>query len=528
MSNKYMFLASAMPANLGAAFATQLWSQSDTFGLPSISTLELNRLLLDAEDLTGFDQRTLDSQRRFYPADRLRRDKRTLLQWAKSRILRTKDQTALNHLMDFFGIVYLEDTIDCMLELNARDPQLVTLLLEGRVGAAIRHVPKSGYPHDDDEQSWSVEHVMDLIAIVLRLWIAHDLQLEAAAAHVRIFRPTGCNMLDYVASGWPIQQAALIARLDEELKLYFYAKRLYEGQSGAEQTAAGSSPDGHTSAGAAIVTSSARFVLRWPTSEPKEFRRDATAAEAAVFPVALHLRAQLALAQWRRAHGDDLEEFIKCRIRDAEWRMKRLQRELDAIRYDRSQKSKRAHVQKGEEPLTRLWLACQAAALWVDRINPPKRGRKSDWESALTQATDFVDEAIRKVRGGDTIKLPKMRDHHNATARELFFALRCTIARDPEHLPTALRTVDTMAGQSVPTKRREDAERLRGRPFTFKEIYAHQESRRLGLRDSKELLSHTFIGAANRFRAAHAKVPTLASREILQQAAGTAAWRLQP
>lgn len=525
MKRKFMYSVSGDPADLGSAFATLVWMQSETFGQPETSEFEINRLLIDADDLTSLDQQTLESPYRLYDASRLPRTPAALKRWAAKRILRGLDAVARIRLMNLYGIPYLKRTADCLYELHKRDPQLVTYLLEGRIGSAIRHVPAQGYPDDDDdEKSWPLERVLAVIAIVLKLWIANDLQLEAAATHVRIFRSTGCDVLDYTANGWPVLQATLIARIERELELYFEAKRLYEGESkeGSDESLAPRT----ATAGASLSADSFRFVLRWPGSEPRQLRRDATRAEAAIFAGPLRLRAQLALAQWRRAHGDELEEYIAFRIRDAELRMKKLKRELDAIRADETLKRQRAHVQKGEAPLTRLWLACLAAARWVEWIRAPRAVRDKHGEVVGVYGKDFADEAVWSIRRGNDLKLPKEQDHHRAVARELFFALRCTIVRDPEHLPSGLRIVTTEAGQRVETKRRENAERLRGRAFTFREIHAHQEARYAGLRNSKEVYSHAFITPAHDFLKAFRKRPSAEGRAVIQKAAGTAPWRL--
>ena len=527
MKSRFMYSVSGQPGDLNSTFAMLIFRQADTFGQPTKSEAEVNRLLIDANDLTPFDQQTLESQRRLYNASLLPRTRPALKHWAAQRILRGSDHAARARLMELHGIVYLNRTVDCLLEINERDPQLVTYLLEGRIGSAIRHVPEQGYPDDEDEErAWSLDRVMDLIAIVLKLWIANDLQLEAAAAHVRMFRSTGCDVLDYTANGLPILQSTLISRIDEELNLYFEAKRLYDRDKPEPVDESDTSPLGVSTTQASLSSAGACLILRWPTAEPDRFPRSVSDAEAAAFPGPLRLRAQLALAQWRRAHGDQLEAHIAFRIQDAEWRMKRLQRELNAIHCDPSLKRQRAHVRKGEAPLTRLWLACLQAARWVEWIAPPRRSGNILDAMIGVYARDLTEEAVRAVRRGETVILPKEQNHHREIARELFFVLRCTIVRDPEHLPKALRSVTTEAGQVVTAARREDAERLRGRPFTFREIYAYQKSRQASIRNGKEVLSHPFIGIANAFLKSHANGPSAESWAIIDQATGTVGWCL--
>jgi hypothetical protein len=548
MKKHFMYSVSTLPLNLGRAFAETIATQSDLFDVPTMERATLNRLLIDSGDLTEFDQKTLESQRLLYNADHLSRQAEPLLRWAEQLIFRGSDRSARQAMKDRLGIVLLEETANCLLELNKRDLQLVTLLLEGRIGAAIRHVPEGGYPADLDEDSWPVERVMSLIAEVLRFWIANDLQMEAAATHVRIYRPTGCDILDQVANGWPVINATIISRIEENLKLYEEVARLYYGEatppkpvpfaarlksSAGELTMRlspirGSGPLLGSAAAATVLGSGGiSRVGTGATAVLRHYERDATKKEVAFVPDDLRQKAERMLGIWRREHGDQLEYMIRFRMDDARWRMKRLRRELGAIKADPKLRRRRAHVQKGLAPLTRLWLACLNAVRWTDWIEMPKVVRGKATDITDVHCNDFVHEAVMAVRRGEELKLPKLRTHHREMARELFFALRCTIVRDPEHLPRALLTVKTKAGQKAKAAVREEAEYLRGRPYSFREIYAHIEQRRKGsTRNSKEVLSHPFVEPANRFLKTHAKMSSPESIRIVEQAAGTAAWRL--
>lgn len=524
MVNK-MYWVAALPLNAGAAFANILWAQSETSGQPGIEEAELARLLIDAVDLRDFDQRTLESNRRLYDASRLQMTPEALRRRADTLILRGNDEDARERVADCLGIAEVNETIALLIDLKERDADLVRLLMEGRIGSAIRQVPVRGYPGKAFDDNWTVESVLAIIACVLRWWIAHDLQLEAAATHVRIFRSTGCDVLDRTATGLPITQAALIARIMEEIALYEAVARLFYGEAlkpeGGNRKAKADAP----SVRATIAAENTVLSIRWPSC--LQYGHAVTREQAAFIPGSLLLRAQLMLSIWRRAHGAKLEEVIHFRMTDARWRMQKLRRELDAIMADPSLRRQRALVQKGTAPLTRLWLACLNAVRWTDAIRAPKVARARIGWDFTDHHPDFVDQAIMHVRKGEKLTLPKLGDHHRDVARELFFALRCAIVRDPEHLPSGL-TVQTEAGQAVPARWRDHAERLCGSPLSFAKIYAHVEKRHAagGLRNSKEVLSHAFVTPANAFLKAHANAPTAESIRIIKQAAGTAHWRL--
>lgn len=548
MKRKFMYLVSALPFDLGHAFAETVATQADLFGDPTIERVRLNRLLIDSQDLTEFGQKTLESQRLLYNAEHLPRREEVLVRYFDRLVYRGTDPSARAALMERCGIVLRKAMVGSLIEVNERDPQLVTYLLEGRIGSAIRHVPEEGYPADLDENSWPVERVMSLITEVLRFWIANDLQMEAAATHVRIYRPTGCDILDDVANGWPIIQGTVISRIEENLELYEEIDRLHRGET---------APPKSVPFAARVKSGAGELILRLPSSRGRRpfigsaaaptalasgdmplgkagataifrhYGRDATEKEIAFLPDDLRQRAQRMLGIWRRVHGDELEAMIRFRMDDARWRMKRLRRDLNAIKADPTLRRQHAYERQGLAPLTRLWLACLNAALWVDYIKSYEHVRDKSGKLNEEYGVDFVTKAVLAVRRGEEPVLPKLRTHHREVAREMFFALRCTIVRDPKHLPRALLTVQTEAGQTAQATSREEAEHLRGRPYSFREIYAHAEKRRKGqTRNRHEDKSHSFVKRANEFLKAHAMDQSPEGVRILEQAAGTASWRL--
>ncbi|MEQ8311122.1 MAG: hypothetical protein RIA72_10540 [Sphingopyxis sp.] len=126
------------------------------------------------------------------------------------------------------------------------------------------------------------------------------------------------------------------------------------------------------------------------------------------------------------------------------------------------------------------------------------------------------------------LALPAIKRHNVHLANRLFFLLRCTVTRDPGHLPKGLLAVTNCAGKSMIAGTREAAEVHRGEPFTFEEIHTHQQSR-IGTgerRDPKEAYSHAYTRIGKVFAKDFVRNPTGESSIIAEQAWGPIGWRL--
>ena len=509
MKKSFLFSAAHLPSNLGQAFSQTLDREADDFMNAGLNKPGVNWRLFDGE-LSDLDKRVLESQRRYYNASHLKRDEEHLLRWAERRILRHADQVARGRIADCLGIVELEETVAALIELNSYDPEFITDLVEGRLGSAISRIPNEGYA------GWTQGEALKIVEAVARLWIANDLQLEAAAAHVRIFRPTGLPLLDK-SGGQPPRQGGVGRIIEKDLELFEEAARLYYGEP-LQESSNFFTPT--TDRSAVIRMGGAALSLTWPSSKFRHFGREVTEAEAKPFrdPM-LEQTAQAMLSIWRAEHGDELEDFIRRRMDQARTELRELRTELDAIHRCRSRQGQRVCNLHGVYPLVRLWLACERAVAWTGAIGP---SRSKDAE----EASDFLERAVRLAKRGAAVAPPRIRKHNVADARQLFFVLRCLIVKDPQHLPSSLLRVTLPSGKTVQAGTREHAEQLRGAPFTFADIWRHQVER-MGPRNSREIFSHPFTAPANRFRREHRARPTAESRAVLAHAWGTIAWRLR-
>lgn len=513
---KYLYQFGSSPANLGAALTSTLAYQAEDHAFPKLSNEEIKKLLAKKVELTVLDLVILEQQRRYYDASLVERTQAGFDNWIQRCLLRVPDKAARLEIADLLCIDDLDLLASDFDALNVMDPVLVTYLLEGRGVAAACAVPREGYG-----DKYDAKDVLAIIATVSRLWIAHDLQMEAAAAHVRIYRPTELPPLDGAANGKAPLNASLAVRISDELELFEEAARLYFGEEDKPVPQDFQASFAHH--GLIIDTDRGSYAVNWPSWGGLPFGRDATEAEAKPFRDAgdLEQRAKTALVAWRAAHGDDLEAYILQRMMEARALLRQLRSDVNNIRSDKSLSRQPVYKRREFDPLARLWLACERAVAWTGPVN--------DSEKAVYKPQpEVLDLAIEAVRFGKRVTLPAIKRHNVHRANRLFFLLRCTVTRDPGHLPKGLLAVTDSAGNAIIAGTREIAEAHRGEPFTFEEIHAHQQSR-IGTgerRDPKEAYSHAYTRIGKAFSKEFARNPTTESRIIAEQAWGPIGWRL--
>lgn len=513
---KYLFPFGSFPANLLEATTSALAYQAEDHASPNLSSEETKKLIAEAEDLTELNLTILEQQRRYYDASLVTRTQAGFDNWIQRCLLRIPDEAARDEIADRLGIENLDLLPRDLAALNVMDPVLVTNLLGGHIVAAVRAVPNEGYGDEYDAKD-----ALTIIATVSRLWIAHDLQMEAAAAHVRIYRPTELPPLDGAANGKAPLNSSLAIRISDELELFEEAARLYFGEQ--DKPVPRDCQASFTRSSATVDTERGNYAISWPTSEDLPFERSATDVEAKIFRDAddLEQRAKTALVAWRAVHADNLEAYIQQRMNQARSLLRQLRSDVSDIRSDKSLSRQPVHKNRAFDPLARLWLACERAAAWTDRLDDSK-------EASDQPPQDVLDLAIEAAQSGRRIELPAIKRHNVNRANRLFFALRCTVARDPGHLPKGLLAVTDRTGKARIAGSREAAEGHRGEPFTFEEILAHQQSRngteaRL---DPKEVYSHAYTRIGKAFAKELARNPTAESDIIAAQAWGPIGWRL--
>ncbi len=514
--NNYLFPVGSRPANLGAALTSTLAYQAEDHAFPKLSKEEIDKLITEKVDLTELELIILEQQRRYYDASLVERTQAGFENWVQRLLLRVPDEAARLEIADLLRIDDLDLLPGVLRALNKHDPQLIKYLLEGRIVAAVRAVPRDGYGDEYD-----ADDVLMIIATVSRLWIAHDLQMEAAAAHVRIYRPTELPPLDGATNGKAPLNSSLAVRISDELELFEEAARLYFGE--IDKPLPRACLVSFTRSNAIVDTRLGHYAITWPSVTFRHFGRDATNAEAAVFRNAgdLEQRAKTALVVWRAIHGDDLEAYILQRMMQARALLRQLRADISDIRSNKSLARQPVYKSRDFDPLARLWLACERAVAWTGPINEKDK-------VVHGPQPEVLDLAIEAVRLGKSVALPAIKRHNVRLANRLFFLLRCTVTRDPGHLPKGLLAVTDCAGKSMIAGTREAAEVHRGEPFTFEEIHTHQQSR-IGTgerRDPKEAYSHAYTRIGKVFAKEFARNPTAESSIIAEQAWGPIGWRL--
>lgn len=516
MNTRYMFQVASQPNNLGEPMTSTLAYQADEHGYPDLPPEQIKKLVAETDDLTQLNLITVETQRRYYSASHVERTQTGFARWVQRCLLRTRNNTARCEIAELLCI-YEPNLIPAdLVALNDLDPDLVTKLLEGRIAGAARAIPPEGYA-----DAFDADEVRAIIATISRLWIAHDLQLEAAAAHVRIFRPTECTPLDGTPGAQPPRNSSIAVRIASELKLFEEAARLYFGE--IDKPLPRACLASITWSNATVDTRLGHYAVTWPSATFRHFARDATDAEAAVFRSAGDLvqRAQLMLSIWRAAHGDDLEDYIRQRMTQGRALLRRLRADVGGVRANKSLAGQFAYTSRGFDPLARLWLACERAVAWTGPIDTGEYANKR----ALPQV---LDKAISAAQSGQQIGLPAIKKHNVNLANQLFFVLRCMVTGDPFHLPKGMRRVTNAAGETITAGTREAAEAHRGKAFTFYEIHRHQQSLygKKKTRNPKETYSHAFTTDGKAFARDHHRNPTFESEQIMGQAWGTIGWRL--
>lgn len=478
-------------------------------------------LLMSSSSMIRQNLDALNNQRRYYDASRVERDAQGFADWAHKRALKGMDGAARREILSLLRIGGFACLPSDLVELDKINPKFVTFLLEGRLKEAVEEIPSAGFIDDTGGCDWEFAAVMDVIDTVARLWIAHDLQMEAAAAHVRIFRPTGAAAIDGSYTGQaPIQRSA-IKRILEELEIFEEVCRIYFGI--ARYPYGKCSPVYSQSATATLDTRSYRFALAWPTKTHLVINHHSADADTILVPIGsnLSLRAQLAYIRWLAEHGDELEEYVKDRMLEAASTLKILRTQLMEIANDPSAVRQPVHKQQGVHPLTRLWLACLSATAWTDGLE--------DVAEEIFDTTRLpIGQALAASRAREVIAEPAQERRNVGRANRLFFALRCAVTRDPQHLPKNFYKANQRA-TGFGSGRVKGGHADNSDAIAFAEINRFQR-RRLGKvkgrTDPKEAYSHDYTAEANKLIARHRKHPTDEFKDIIDQAAGTLRWRL--
>ena len=514
MLKKYIFEIAPAPGDLGEAMTSTLAHEASALRMCNRDPDEIRELLMGDSDLSLFDLATLEHQRLYYDASKVKRTEAGLERWVQRRVLKGYDAAAREEIATQLHIGGLDTLAEDLVDLNKHAPNVVTKLLEGRVGEAALLVVPNGYGNDSEADDLPFDWIMTLIDTAARLWIANDLQMEAAKAFVRIFRPTGLNVLDGDYNGKaPINRTA-VNRMTHDADLFDEAARLYFGEPASKRPGAFLARVANPSP-AVTGNSTSSLVVAQPYVTIRKVGRNATLKEVARIQKAgdLELKGQIAYALWRQKHGDDLEQFVRRWMERGRAEVRSVRRGLERMESDKS-KIRKPVFKRDVDPLTRLWLACERAVAWteIERCQP-------------------LEGAIGAARGSRKVSLPALspRSALNVQrANRLFFVLRCAIAHDPNHLPKGLCSVVTADGEVKVAANRHDAEAVRGEPFSFAEIQAFQEGRMPegSERNSKEIYSHDYTTPGRKFAAEHRAHPTPESKRIDEQSWGTLLWRL--
>ena len=253
-------------------------------------------------------------------------------------------------------------------------PEPVRLALEGRLNPAVDAIPRQGLYLNCKFSP--PEWLRSTIVSIARYNALAGLLDAGDEAFVRLYEPTGHDLLDHQ----PGRRASILKvagsnLITEEARVVPLALTFTRCQTRA--------------ATAQEVAALAGEPIQPDARSLQQYLETTYAADAPLIVRHLYLEANV------------LASRTMAQVRTA---VPRLPHNLTTYKARRT------------KPLERLWLACAAAAAWVERHNRDKCP---------------LEQALDAIAAGKPIVRPRVRKKTDRKTRELFFLMRHLFARDP-------------------------------------------------------------------------------------------------
>ena len=535
----------ALPKTLGSEFAYCINYQFEDY-----RTKNLNRsretMFLSEEDLTICHIEDLTCAPQLYNASHIAFEKSAILRRLNQMVLRRNDNDGRHEIIDVLGITELHLTAIDLYHFCKASEALYKALMSGAIGSAIIAESKIDYDSynnlcylknsNHNRDIVNHENALMLIENMTKCWLADDLQIAAAACHVRLFRPTECPMFDNTLKGGAPQSDGMIKLIDEALETFDRVDALDARETEINIV----KKEGHRQINQTedIFDRMTSLVKTNGSDQPntcifRQINESATFKESQfIRDLGLDVRGQVMLALWREEHKDVLEEHVAERMRYARSRLVMLRNQLMP---HRNHKSVALANQDRISPLLRLWLACeQAISLSVEDIaadkvisnckklsensNSIQRAISVIANTHILEPVKTVDQSVLNLKS-KIPSAPKVRAANRKTVHRLFFVLRSMIVLDPDHLPKAARTVrSATTGEFVKVKTAVQAADLMGAWYSFAELAEK-------LPDSED--PHSGIARqAAKFRDEYHRKPDPAGIKAVIESRGAMEWRL--
>ncbi len=167
------------------------------------------------------------------------------------------------------------------------------------------------------------------------------------------------------------------------------------------------------------------------------------------------LRAHVHEQEWRRVHGEDLENVLRTSIARA------------TARY--ADMKARAHQQRPTNKTRNMRVANLNDVAPQELLFNSAR-QVVAWTSGTKNSYDLATWVMAPPRFRGQFPLPGVGKHQAGAAQKAFFTLRFALIDDDNMLPGSLRKFTRSDGSSVAMRSQADALRERGRRFTFDEL----------------------------------------------------------
>lgn len=378
-------------------------------------------------------------------------------------------------IRDYLGIDDPEANAAALAELARVEPEIVTALLELRIGRAQRLFRRAWWPRRKNNTSPTLADYEILLEELARIAIAYQLRMIAADCARQIHAPYRWDMLDQLersAATGTLRIGTLVKAMRKEIALAEKAFALFK-KSRRRRVDHGVLACSPLALEKGPHISFAQVGLQIDHQKCAEFEGRGLAD-----------RARVQLALWQREHGDDLEPLLAATIQSMRLHLKQLKRSLDAR--CRPNKSNAIAGNDGRTPAAvRLHFAVEQAVAWTAEPVSHADEEQTDFYTAVSRPVrrSAIAAALAWQQTGSSnnsdMPKPRLQHEHAFCVSVLFTVFRFAFLQDNEMLPRKLRVVkDPVSGQMKEAKTHDRVQQITGRPYSFRKLWLTWERER--------------------------------------------------
>ena len=440
----------------------------------SISHVQRRKLLTGCNDVAVGS--TAGGWPDFHSVDDIARTPEAIASYLERLIAPDELAYAREIIRDYLGIADPEDNAAALAELARTEPEIVTALLELRIGRAQRLFNSAQRYRPVSDQGPKLPEYKVLLEEIARIAIAYQLRMIATDCARQIHTPYGWNALDHLerpAAAGTLRLGTLVKAMRKEIALVERAFALFK-QSCPRRVDYGVLAASPLSPKAVPQITFAQVGLQVDSRDRDEFEA-----------IGLADRARVQLALWRLEHGDDLAPLLAETIKAMRRDLMQLTHRLDAR--CPPNKSNSIAGNDGRTPAAvRLHFAVEEAVAWTaEPVSHADEERLDLWDrlsnqpvpqSAIAVALDYQDSA--RFREGDLPK-PRLQHEHAFCVGMLFTVLRFAFLQDNDVLPLSLRRVSNpVTGRTKSAKTPDRVAKIVGSPYSFRKLWLTWERAR--------------------------------------------------